>query len=155
LFETKTGTINEGWRDTEQPRALRLVEIQAARIVAGPKAEWKERDILQSIFGQIELVLSLGGIQVLVNGHIGLSRKGKASAPRIPVQKVFARVPVERFYGNHDKGRRRQQASGQQALHRMPGGIAHTEPRQCLPASSDATMPRATHPCPHRDKRSC
>src|SRR5262245_11499095 len=137
--------------DYQQTRAVRLVQVQATRVVAALQPKRVEPGFRQNLAGnllslrerrsgrfacplqaRIDCVQKFGAAVVsagvAVQGNIGLDDQSETATAAAATAKVLFRFAAKRLHGDQQERSRRQQRCGENAPRRMSLGGPRAEP---------------------------
>ena len=156
----KSAAADELRRRREDARILRLIEIQAARVVAGAHAKAIEAHVLQRAGrGQIHRIASRGVVQIVDDRQQRLEQQRISAAAGMTIEQRRRLVSLERFDRDDDERREGDERDAQHASRRpmgaccaMPSRHTGPQPVSVKRAPAAAAQPRRRE-AQHRDER--
>ena len=155
--EGEASLRDEGGGRRDHARVLRLVQVQAARVLARPDAEAVQRHAVQRLAG-LEQVGDEQVLPPLRRGRVVDDRQQRvgqqrvAAGARAPVERIAAPLAAERVDGHDDERGRRDEGDGQHAAARPVGRVAESDPRQ-RPRLAVLPLRRGVQPGPGQHER--
>ena len=141
---------DEFWAHAQQSRLPRLIEVQAACLVARLDAEGVETALGQQVLlvgVKAHLLAALGRVEVEVDRQLALADQGKAAAAAVAISGLPGGIDAKHAHCRNQEAGRRRQPDGQGAAAGVAGRIAKRQAEQ-------VASPRATAG-PVAPRRSC